>query len=92
MLDSKIFDELAELSKFDFSETEKNKLSEELSDIINFVGKVKDFSGDYDDTLENGVAYSDLRDDVEISTASVEQLLSNTNSDKNCYIIPRVID
>ncbi|MCL1789482.1 MAG: aspartyl/glutamyl-tRNA amidotransferase subunit C [Oscillospiraceae bacterium] len=92
MLEKNAFNRLCELSKIDFSEDNQEEFTQDLNDIINFVGKVRAFSGKYDDTLENEVAYSDLRDDVEIPTASVEQLLCNTKSDKNCYIIPRVID
>jgi len=84
---------LAALSKIDFSEVEQAKFIEDLDNIISFIGKVKDFDGEYDDTADNRqVIYSDLREDVMASTANPEQLLSNTNSQNNCYIIPRVID
>ena len=87
-----VFDKLVELSKFDFPDETRREFAQDLNNIIEFVGKVKEFDGKYDDTLEHKVSYSDLRDDVESRTASSEQLLSNTESDKNCYIIPRVID
>ena len=93
MIDTQLFSRLTELCKFDFSENEQAEFTEDLNAIVDFVGKVKEFDGVYDDTADgNSVPYSSLREDVEIRTAAPEQLLSNTNSENNCYIIPRVID
>jgi Asp-tRNA(Asn)/Glu-tRNA(Gln) amidotransferase C subunit len=101
MITETIFEQLANLSKIDFysenSEKGQVKFIEDLNLIVNFVAKATEFDenkfASYDDTLENNsVSFSQLRDDVEISTASPEKLLANTNSENNCYIIPRVID
>ncbi|MCL2071013.1 MAG: aspartyl/glutamyl-tRNA amidotransferase subunit C [Oscillospiraceae bacterium] len=92
MIDGKTFDRLTVLSKFDFSAEGKERFTDDLNAIVDFVGKVTEFDGVYDDTLENAVSYADLRNDTAISTASVEQLLSNTDFENNCYIIPKVID
>ena len=89
------FANLATLCKFDFCETEQVKFTEDLNGIVEFVGKVKEFDGQYDDTADNNqVNFDDLREDVAVVTATPEQLLANCNtqSDNNCYIIPRVID
>jgi Asp-tRNA(Asn)/Glu-tRNA(Gln) amidotransferase C subunit len=69
-------------------------MNEDLSAIVEFVGKVKEFGGkDYDDFAEgNHVTFDDLREDKEIRRATPEQLLANTDSENNCYVIPRVID
>jgi len=93
MIDRQMFSRLAGLSKFDFSESTQAEFTEDLNAIVDFIGKVSEFGGEYDDTADgNHVSYSKLRDDVEITTATPEQLLANTKSANNCYIIPRVID
>ncbi|MCL1865825.1 MAG: aspartyl/glutamyl-tRNA amidotransferase subunit C [Oscillospiraceae bacterium] len=93
MINEKIFADLTVLSKFDFTESEQSRFIGDLNAIVDFIGLVKDFDGYYDDTADNNhVTFSDLREDVEISTATPEQLLSNTESENNCYVIPRVLD
>ena len=93
MLDEKFFTRLSGLSKFDFSEGAQERFLQDLNAIIGFVGKVREFEGEYDDIAEGKqIAYSDLREDVAISTATPEQLLANTNSGNDCYVIPKVID
>ncbi|MCL2634271.1 MAG: aspartyl/glutamyl-tRNA amidotransferase subunit C [Oscillospiraceae bacterium] len=92
-IDKQMFDKLSELSKIDFTGAEETALTGELDDIIEFIGKVKEFSGEYDDMRDgNSVGFSDLRDDVRITTATPEQLLSNTVCENDCYVIPKVVD
>jgi aspartyl/glutamyl-tRNA(Asn/Gln) amidotransferase C subunit len=88
------FQNLCNLSKFDFSEKEQVRFIEDLNAIAAFVGKVTEFDAEYDDTAEMSRALrsADLREDTVISAATPEQLLANTKSDNNCYIIPRVVD
>ena len=93
MIDSTTFVHLANLSKIDFCEESQVRFAEDLNLIADFVSKVTEFDGSYDDISENKqISFSDLREDVAISTATPEQLLNNTESENNCYIIPRVID
>ncbi|MCL2036347.1 MAG: aspartyl/glutamyl-tRNA amidotransferase subunit C [Oscillospiraceae bacterium] len=92
MIDNKTFARLSELSKFDFTEEGGARFNSELNEIAEFVSKVCDFGGEYDDIADNNhVTFSQLREDVSVSTATPEQLLANTESLNNCYIIPKVI-
>jgi len=93
MIDSKKFTRLTTLSKVDFTEEGQLRFIDDLNSIVGFVGKVKEFEGEYDDTADNcEVSYSDLREDVAVSVATPEQLLANAEFENNCYIIPKVID
>jgi len=92
MLNQEKFAQLEALCKFDFTEDDKARFLSDLNSIIGFIDKVKDFSGEYDDTLEESLAFGELREDEENRTATVEQLLMNTKSENGCYIIPKVVD
>ncbi len=97
MIDKKVFDELSVLSKFDFTPEQEEKFISDLNKIVEFVGRVKkadeEFGTVYDDTADNNaVCYDSLREDVARVTATPEQLLANTESERNCYVIPKVLD
>ena len=93
MIDKQTFKKLSRLSKIDFTLPEEESLIIQLNDIVAFISQVTEFDGEYDDTLENNItAYADLREDVKIPTATPEQLLANTVSENDCYIIPKVVD
>ena len=93
MIDEKMFEQLTALSKFDFTDEGKERFIKDLNAIIGFIGKVKEFDGEYDDkAVHNEVPFSDLREDVAFVTATPEQLLLNTQSANNCYVIPKVIE
>jgi len=86
------FERLSTLSKIDFSPDDETKFMNDLNYIIGFIDKVKEFQGEYDDKAENKqVSYAELREDIAVVTATPEQLLANTVSDNNCYVIPRVM-
>jgi len=92
MINQTKFNALCTLSKFDFTPEDEGRFINELNAIIGWISKVKDFNGVYDDTLEAAVAFSDLREDVQIPPPTVEQLLANTKSENDCYVIPKVVD
>ena len=95
IVNKETFLKLTTLCKFDFPEVQKEeKFTDDLNAIIQFVGKVNEYGGAvYDDTADGKqVGFDDLREDVAVVTATPEQLMRNTQSDNNCYIIPRVVD
>jgi aspartyl/glutamyl-tRNA(Asn/Gln) amidotransferase C subunit len=92
MINQEKFTQLSDLSKIDFTGEEQARFTADLNGIAEFVGKVKEFAGAaYDDTLENSVSFSELREDSEVRTATPEQLLANTASENDCYVIPKVV-
>jgi aspartyl/glutamyl-tRNA(Asn/Gln) amidotransferase C subunit len=92
MIDQNKFTQLSALSKIDFTPEEESRFTTDLNAIIAWIDGVKSFPGVYDDTLEEAVAFADLREDLQIRTATPEQLLSNTKSENDCYVIPKVVD
>jgi len=96
-IDNRKFSHLANLSKLNFSEKEEAALIDDLNLIAGFIDKVCEYDEQglkpYDDTIDSGcVSYSQLREDASAVTATPQQLLANTQSENNCYTIPRVID
>ncbi|MDR1753617.1 MAG: aspartyl/glutamyl-tRNA amidotransferase subunit C [Eubacterium sp.] len=88
-----MFKQLAELSKLKFSESESQKLIDELTGFIKLSDILKDFNQDYSDKKDdNTINFRDLRPDVAGFSYSPEKLLSNTESIDNCYQIPKLLE
>jgi len=92
-INKQTFDKLSELSKIDFTEQEEAIITADLNNLISFIENVTEFSGEYDPLLaDNAVGYAQLREDKAVKTATAEQLLANTVSENDCYVIPKVVD
>lgn len=92
-MDIKTIDHLCVLSKLDYSDEEKQKVMEEMSDIINLMDTIKEFDITYDDTKDkNEIKFSDLRKDEAAASFPTEKLLSNTQPRDNCYVIPKMME
>ncbi len=87
------FELLAELSKLEFNECEKESLKKELEEFFLFINKVKDVDGqdlseDYN-CLKNNV----FREDTINKDYSSEEMLSNAKTCSDGYItVPRVVE
>ncbi|MCX7715483.1 MAG: Asp-tRNA(Asn)/Glu-tRNA(Gln) amidotransferase subunit GatC [Clostridia bacterium] len=83
---------LAELSKIAFSDAELDKMTSQMSDIINLMDKVK-FFGKNDKTYAlDARAYSELRKDEPCASFETEKMLKNAKQVKNnSFAVPKVV-
>lgn len=92
-MDINTLNHLCDLSKLNFSEDEKTVVMKEMSEIINLMDTVKGFDVTYDDTKDNNtIEFEQLREDVAENSFPTEKLLSNTISQDNCYVVPKLVD
>jgi len=89
----KTFEELEQLSNFNFEPQQRNENVERLGTIIRELSILNNFAFDYDDTKDNnGVEFDDLRQDEFGISFPAEKLLQNTESMFNCYQIPKILE
>lgn len=94
-IDTATLDHIAELSKLSFTEEEKEKMREQMSDIITLMDTIKDIDIQYDDTKDkNEISYADLREDKAGESFPTERLLQNTEpgGDGDCYVLPKMME
>lgn len=92
-IDNELVDRLAELSKLEFSDTEKEKLKKDLQGILNLVEKLEEVNVD---GVEPLIYMSDernvLRKDEIRDTVSKEEALQNApQKDSDYFKVPKVI-
>jgi len=92
-IDNELVDRLAELSKLEFNDTEKEKLKKDLQGILNLVEKLEEVNVD---GIEPLIYMSDernvLRKDEIRDTVSKEEALQNApQKDSDYFKVPKVI-
>ncbi|MEC9291857.1 MAG: Asp-tRNA(Asn)/Glu-tRNA(Gln) amidotransferase subunit GatC [Pseudomonadota bacterium] len=94
-IDLKTVDKLATLSRLSFDETEKQKIADELTKILEFVSQLQEVNTDGVEPMTSTVG-SDVtpeRDDETLIEHSREALLSNAPaSEMGFYVVPRVVE
>jgi aspartyl-tRNA(Asn)/glutamyl-tRNA(Gln) amidotransferase subunit C len=84
---------LAELGKLEFSQSELEKVSEEMTDIINLMDTVKEIDITYDAIKDNHDVYlNDLREDVASESMPTPKVLQNAVNRNNCFVVPKVVE
>lgn len=92
-MDIKTIDHLCELSKLNYSDDEKQQVMREMGAIIELMDTVKQIDLTYDDTKDfNSIAFSQLRRDEAAPSFSSEKLLSNTDPEDGCYVVPKMVE
>ena len=89
----KQIDHLAELSALELDAKEKQKMQNELQNILEFASKVKNLEINMDLADDRFVSLAELRDDIAKSGLSNEEALSNAPKKENgCYVVSKVVD
>ncbi|MCH5324781.1 MAG: Asp-tRNA(Asn)/Glu-tRNA(Gln) amidotransferase subunit GatC [Eubacterium sp.] len=92
-MDIKTIDHLCELSKLNYTDEEKQKVMEEMGAIIELMDTVKEIDLTYDDTKDNNsIEYSAVRKDEAKPSFPTDKLLSNTEPQDDCYVVPKMVE
>lgn len=92
MFDIELTKHLAELSKLSFTDSELEKVTAQMSDIINLMDRVKDIDPKLDTFALAAVNYDDLRADSSRPSLETEKILENAKAVKdNAFAVPKVV-
>ena len=88
------FDMLAELSKLEFEESEKESLKKELADFLGLINQIKNVYYSENENKDKCRIYNVFRDDIVCNECcSPEEMLSNAKTCSDGYIpVPRVVE
>ena len=92
MFDAELTKHLAELSKLTFTEEEIEKVTAEMSDIIELMDRVKDIDPSIKTFALPAVNYENLRSDSARPSFDTEDIIRNAKAVKdNAFAVPKVV-
>ncbi len=92
MFDINLTKYLAQLSKISFDEDELNKMTAQMTDIINLMDRVKDFDENEQPFALEATVYADLRGDSAKESFATEKILQNAKKvQNNSFVVPKVV-
>lgn len=92
MFDSNMTKHLAELSKIEFTDSELQNMTKDMTDIIAIMDKVCDFDASVTPYALDNVDYNNLRPDSSKESYSSENIITNAkNSKNNSFVVPKVV-
>lgn len=92
-MDQKMAQYLAELSKLQFSEPELEKVTGEMTDIIELMDTIREIDVTYDALKDNhNVFLPEIRADVVHESMPTDKVLKNAVNSDNCFVVPKVVE
>jgi aspartyl/glutamyl-tRNA(Asn/Gln) amidotransferase C subunit len=92
-MDLQTFNNTAELGKLAFSETERNELLADMTEIIGIMDSIRELDITYDPVLDNKNVYlPDLRTDGAEASFETAKMLENAVHSENCFVVPKVVE
>ena len=92
MFNSDLTKHLAELSKIEFTDSELQEMTNDMTDIIAIMDKVCSFDTSKPPYALDAVDYNDLRKDVYADSYPTDKITSNAKNVKNnSFVVPKVV-
>lgn len=92
MFDANLTKHLAELSKLEFSDSELERVTSEMSEIIELMDRVKDIDPSEKVYTLSGVDFDSLRPDCAAPSLETEKIIANAKAVKdNTFTVPKVV-
>jgi aspartyl-tRNA(Asn)/glutamyl-tRNA(Gln) amidotransferase subunit C len=92
-MDLQTFNQIADLGKLTFSDTERDDLLHDMTDIIDIMDTVKNADLVYDPLADNKNVYiNELRKDRAEQSFPTEKILQNARNMNNCFVVPKVVE
>ena len=83
---------LCRLSRLSYDDAALEKVMGEMSDIVSLMDTIKELDIDYDDTADESISFSEVREDEAAPSSPTEKLLRNARSREKCFVVPKVVD
>ena len=92
MFDSDLTRHLAQLSKLTFTDDELQKMTNDMTEIIALMDKVREFNENVDPYTLDAVDYNNLRNDNAENSNNAEEITRNAKNVKNnSFVVPKVV-
>ncbi len=92
MFDSDLTRHLAQLSKITFTDGELQKMTNDMTEIIALMDKVREFNENVDPYTLDAVDYNNLRNDNAENSNNAEEITRNAKNVKNnSFVVPKVV-
>ena len=92
MFDSDLTRHLAQLSKITFTDGELQKMTNDMTEIIALMDKVREFNENVDPYTLDAVGYNNLRNDNAENSNNAEEITRNAKNVKNnSFVVPKVV-
>ena len=92
MFDSDLTRHLAQLSKLTFTDGELQKMTNDMTEIIALMDKVREFNENVDPYTLDAVDYNNLRNDNAENSNNAEEITRNAKNVKNnSFVVPKVV-
>ena len=83
---------LAELSKIEFTESELEKITREMDEIISLMDTVSDFEATKQSANDAAVGLDEIRSDLKKPSSPREDILKNAaKKDDKAFTVPKVV-
>lgn len=84
---------LSRLGKLSFTDEELKKTAEEMTSIIEIMDTIKEIDIEYNAFADNKNVYlNNLREDASEASMPTEKILQNAVNNKNCFVVPKVVE
>lgn len=84
---------LSRLGKLSFTDEELKKTAEEMTSIIEIMDTIKEIDVEYNAFADNKNVYlNNLREDASEASMPTEKILQNAINNKNCFVVPKVVE
>ncbi len=92
MISNEEFKHLAELSKLEFSDEERDKFIKDFNSVLDFASQINSAKVENKSFIKS-IPLKDLREDVAQSGLSQDEVVSNAPlKKKGCFVVPRIMD
>ncbi len=92
MFDIKLATHLAELSKIEFTESELQKITKEMDEIINLMDTVSDFEATEKSAINPAVGLDKIREDIPKKSLPRKDVLKNASQkSEKAFTVPKVV-
>jgi aspartyl-tRNA(Asn)/glutamyl-tRNA(Gln) amidotransferase subunit C len=93
IMDIQTINYLANLSKLNFTPDESEKMSKDMSNIIELMDTVREIDITFDPKKDNKNVYlPDLREDVKYDSFSRDKITANASATNGYFTVPKVVE
>lgn len=84
---------LAQLGRLNFTDEELDKMSEDMTGIIELMDTIKNVDAVFDPSKDGrSVSFDDLREDIAGESCPTAKILQNAVNSEDAFVVPKVVE